>query len=116
MKLRTALSLATLFLALFTVAAWSAPTSSHPSANLRNSAPDTQSIAGKITAVDDAEFSVDVPKNQRVEPMHFLIDENTKVEGKLAVGAQASVEYRSDDGKNVAVRVAVTPVSGMASH
>ena len=43
--------------------------------------------------------------------MEFLVDDKTKVEGKLTVGAQAMVEYRSDSGKNVAVHVVVTPAS-----
>jgi hypothetical protein len=35
------------------------------------------------------------------------------VEGKLATGSHAIVEYRSNSGKNVAGRVVVTPASGM---
>jgi hypothetical protein len=45
-----------------------------------------------------------------------MVDDKTKVEGKLAVGAQATVEYRSNEGKNIAVRVIVTPASGMNSY
>lgn len=45
--------------------------------------------------------------------MRFLIDGDTKVEGKLAVGAQATVEYRSENEKNIAVRVVATPISGI---
>jgi len=45
--------------------------------------------------------------------VEFLVDDKTKVEGKLTIGAQAMVEYRSDDGKNVAVHVVVTPASGV---
>ena len=41
-----------------------------------------------------------------------LVDDKTTVEGKLAVGAKATVEYRSTDGKNIAVHVIVTPVTG----
>jgi hypothetical protein len=48
--------------------------------------------------------------------MEFLIDGNTKVEGKLEVGSQATVEYRSAEGKNVAVRVVVAPASGLKSR
>jgi hypothetical protein len=112
MRFRTALSLATLFLICFTVAAWSTP---QPSRLLVNSqpSPDNQSMAGKISSVGDAVFSVQVTKNQQVSTVEFLVDGDTKVEGKLAVGAQATVEYRSDSGKNVAVHVVVTPSSGM---
>jgi hypothetical protein len=55
-----------------------------------------------------------VAKNKDVSTVHFLVDDKTTVEGKLAVGAQASVEYRSDEGKSIAVRVIVTPASGMS--
>jgi hypothetical protein len=41
------------------------------------------------------------------------VDDKTKVEGKLTIGAQAMVEYRSDSGKNIAVHVVVTPASGI---
>lgn len=102
MRFRTALSLATLFLFCFTVAAWSSPRSSV----------DNQSISGKISSVGDASFALDVLKNQNLSKVEFLVDGNTKVEGKLAIGAQASVEYRSDSGKNIAVHVVVTPASG----
>lgn len=75
--------------------------------------PDNQSLAGKISSVGDAQFSLDVLKDKDVNTFQFLVDDHTKVEGKLAVGAQATVEYRSDAGKNIAVRVIVTPASGM---
>jgi hypothetical protein len=70
-------------------------------------------MSGKITSVGDAEFSLQVTKNQDVNTVQFMVDDKTKVEGKLAVGAQATVEYRSNEGKNIAVRVIVTPASGM---
>lgn len=44
--------------------------------------------------------------------MEFLVDDDTKVEGKLQVGSQATVEYRSRDGRNIAVHVVVKPASG----
>ena len=42
------------------------------------------------------------------------MDDKTKVEGKLAIGAQALEEYRSDSGRNSAVHVVVTPASGLS--
>jgi hypothetical protein len=55
---------------------------------------------------------MEVQKNQDVKTVQFLVDDNTKVEGKLAVGAQARVEYHSNGGKNIAVRVVVAPPQG----
>ncbi|HEX7697094.1 MAG TPA: hypothetical protein VF394_06835 [Candidatus Acidoferrum sp.] len=55
-------------------------------------------------------------KDKDVNTVQFLVDGKTQVEGKLVVGAQATVEYRSDAGKNIAVRVIVTPASGMSLY
>ena len=37
----------------------------------------------------------------------FLIDNNTTIDGKMTVGATASVIYREDNGNNLAVNVIV---------
>ena len=116
MRFRSSLCLATLFVVCFTIAAWSTPLPAQPAAGLRLLVPDNQSLSGKISSVGDAEFSVQVTKNQDVNTVQFVTDGNTKFEGKLAVGAQATVEYRSNEGKNVAVHVIVTPASGMGSR
>ena len=39
--------------------------------------------------------------------MTFLVDNNTTVDGKMTVGATASVIYREANGNNVAVNVVV---------
>jgi hypothetical protein len=115
MRFRTALCLATLFLVCFTVAAWSTP---QPARLLDYSQPlpDNQSLSGKIASVGDATFSLEVTKNQEVSTVEFMVDGDTKVEGKLATGAQVTVEYHSNSGKNVAVHVVVTPSSGMGLY
>ena len=114
MRFRTALSLATFFFVCFAIAAWTSPLPAQ--AAYLNTAPDAQSVAGKISSVGDAAFTLDVAKSQNSDSstLQFLIDGNTKVEGKLAVGAQATVEYRNDSGKYIATRVVVTPPSGMS--
>jgi hypothetical protein len=116
MRFRTSMFLITLFVACFTIAAWSTPPHSQPAADPLHPTPDTQSLAGKIASVGDAEFSVQVTKGQDVKTVQFLVDDKTKVEGKLDVGAQATVEYRSNADKNIAVHVIVTPTSGMNSY
>src|ERR1700747_2139110 len=106
MKFRTILSLATFFLACFTVAIWSQPLPAADRALGSGSRPENQSVAGKISAVGDAEFSVQVTKGGGdTQTVKFLVDDKTRVEGKLAVGAQAQVEYRSDAGTNIAIHV-----------
>ncbi|HYL84158.1 MAG TPA: DUF5666 domain-containing protein [Candidatus Angelobacter sp.] len=115
MRFRTALCLATLFLVCFTVAAWSTPVPDQ--LLLTNTAlPDNQSLSGKIAAVTDAAFSLEIVKNQEHKTIEFQVDADTKVEGKLTVGSQATVEYRSNQGQYVAVRVVVTPSSGMSAQ
>jgi hypothetical protein len=81
---------------------------------LTNPPPDTQSVSGKISSVGDAAFTLEVAKDHGADPstLQFLVDGTTKVEGKLAVGSQATVEYRSDNGKYIATHVVVTPASG----
>ena len=108
MKFRTILSLACLFTLFFTVAVWSQPLPAEITAYLP---PDGQTIAGKISAIGDASFSVDIEKDQKVSTVQFQIDGNTKVEGKLVVGAQAAVEYKSESGANVATHVVVSPAA-----
>jgi hypothetical protein len=116
MRFRTSMFLVTLFVACVTIAAWSTPVTAQPTAGPLQPTPDAQSLSGKIASVGDAEFSVQVTKDQDVNTVQFLVDDKTKVEGKLSVGAQVTVEYRSNEGKNIAVRVIVTPASGMSSY
>jgi hypothetical protein len=113
MRFRTILSLATLFLACFTLAVWAEPLPSQPISNNLNSSPDSASVAGKISSVGDASFTLDIKKSQDSQTLQFEIDGNTKVEGKLAVGAQATVEYRADGDKYIATHVVVQPSSGI---
>jgi Domain of unknown function (DUF5666) len=113
MRFRTALCITTLLLACFTVAAWSAPVPARGAAVSLALAPDNQSLSGKISSVEDAAFTLEVMKNQEVNTVQFLVDDSTKVEGQIAVGAHATVEYHSNNGKNVAVRVVVRPASGI---
>jgi len=112
MRFRTALSLVTFFVVCFAVAAWTSPLPAQAAS--MNAAPDAQSVAGKISSIGDAAFTLDVAKSQNsgTNTLQFLVDGNTKVEGKLSVGAQATVEYRNDSGKYIATRVVVTPASG----
>ncbi len=111
MRIRTILTLATLFLACFTVAAWSAPLTSQPLGQPfgKPYEPATQngSVSGKISAIGDASFSVDVKKSQDLVTLRFLIDDTTRIDGKLEVGSTATVDYRSDGGNNIALHVVV---------
>jgi len=116
MRLRTALTLATLFLVCFTISAWSIPVPNRLFPTSPTASPDNPSLSGKIASVSDAAFSLEVIKNQERKVIEFQVDGDTKVEGKLTVGSQATVEYRLNGNNNIAVRVVVTPSSGVGSY
>lgn len=107
--------MATFFLSCFTVAIWSPPLKAQALVKT-NSPAEIQTASGKIASVGDAEFALEVRQNQQQSKLQFLIDGNTKVEGKLSVGAQATVEYRSEAGKNIATHISVMPASGIRPH
>jgi hypothetical protein len=107
MRFRTILTLATVFLACFTVAVWSEPLTSQPSSRTHELATQNGSVSGKISSIGDASFSVDVKKSQDLVTLRFLIDDTTRIDGKLEVGSTATVDYRTDEGNNIAIHVVV---------
>jgi hypothetical protein len=110
-RFRTILTLAILFSASFAVAGWSEPRASQPFSCSYGPATQSGSVSGKISAVEIDSFSVDVQKSQEPVSLEFLLDANTKIDGKLKVGATVTVDYRSEDVNNIAVRVVVHPAA-----
>jgi hypothetical protein len=115
MRFRAILTLATLFMACFTAAVFAQPLPAND-VDAGKRPPENQSVSGQIASVGDAAFAVSITTKDQQKPqtVEFLVDDKTKVEGKLAIGAQALVEYRSDSGTNIAVHVVVTPASGVS--
>ena len=111
MRFRAALSLATLFVVCFTVASWATPAPGRLIPAREVPAADNPSQSGKIASIGDGAFSLEVTNGQERKTIQFLVDDDTKVEGKLKVGSQATVEYRSADGRYIAIRVVVKPAS-----
>jgi|SRR5271163_3525008 len=114
MRFRAILTLATLFMACFTAAVFAQPVPA-TDGEAGKRPPENQSVSGQIASVGDAAFAVSITTKdpqQKAQTVEFLVDDKTKVEGKLAIGAQALVEYRSDSGRNIAVHVVVTQASG----
>jgi len=65
---------------------------------------------GKITSVADRFVTIEIQIKYLATPMAviFTINSDTKIEGKLTVGATASVEYHTDpQGKIIASRITV---------
>jgi hypothetical protein len=115
MRLRSISVLGALLLFALAVAAWATPVPA-PFAPLLSLPGETHSISGKITSVSDTQIALDVLKNQKPDTIHFVIDEHTTVEGKLAVGVPAAVDYRMEGDKMIATRVIVTQASGMTAN
>ena len=67
------------------------------------------SVSGKISSIGDASFSVEVNQSQKPVTLQFSVDDTTKVEGRLEIGATATVDYRTDAGNNIDEHVVVRP-------
>jgi len=104
-----------MFFVCFTVASCATPVPDRLVPAKLFPSPDNQSQSGKIASIGDAAFSLEVMKGQERKTIEFLIDEDTKVEGKLEVGFHATLEYRPESGKNIAVHVVVAPASSLKS-
>jgi len=116
-KIRAVCTLATLFMLCFTVAVWSSPLDELDERGAAPSRmPETQSASGKIASVGEAEFTITVGKDQDKKQIEFVVDSNTKVDGQLSVGAQATVDFKLDSGKNVAIHIIVTHTSGLRAN
>ena len=93
---------------LATLSAGAFPANIHSAAPQQNMAKVNQSASGKVSAVANDGFSLDVKSGDASSTLQFVTDSKTKVTGSLTVGATASVEYRTDsDGRNIATSVVV---------
>jgi len=91
-----------------TLSAGAFPANIHSAAPQQSMAKVKQSASGKVSAVANDGFSLDVKAGDASSTLQFVTDSKTKVTGSLAVGSTASVEYRTDsDGRNIATSVVV---------
>jgi Domain of unknown function (DUF5666) len=107
MRFRTAVSLGTFFLLCFAISVWSFPIPAE--AGPLPNTPEPSSVSGKIATVKTSQFTLELNRNK----LEFVVDSNTKIEGKLTVGAHATVDYRAEGQQLVATHVAVLPASGI---
>jgi hypothetical protein len=114
MRFRTLIVVDAFVLLAVALAAWSKPVPA-PLGSLLSRPAEAHSISGKIAAVAESQISLDILKNAKPDIVHFVIDENTAVEGKLTVGAQAAVDYRVDGEKMIATRVVIIQASGVGA-
>ena len=67
-----------------------------------------QSVTGKVTQVETGgkAFSLEVNQGSDKHPMRFVVDKTTTVQGHVAAGTTASVDYQPDQsGQLVALTV-----------
>ncbi len=96
------------------------PANTHRAEEGNQATAQTQSVSGKIASVEKSSFTItlataaqsSVLQDGQAPPssaktMSFTIDQNTTIEGKMKVGANADVTYRQDNGTNVAISVHV---------
>jgi hypothetical protein len=114
MRFRTAVALAAAFMVCFAIAVWSAPSSFdfYP----QSTTPEVRTVSGRITAIGDAEFTLEVSQDQRQTKMRFVIDQSTGFDGMLSIAAKATVTFHSDSGTNNVTHITVTPSSEPDSH
>ena len=68
----------------------------------------TKSISGKILDIGDQgrSFTLDTGTGDK-QPLKFIVDKNTKVQGQVKIGTLVAVDYQAtDNGELVCVRVA----------
>jgi hypothetical protein len=74
-------------------------------------------VSGKVTNIgsDKRSFSLEVNDKGSKQVMQFVVDGNTQVQGRVAVGTDAVVQYQpTSDGKLVALSIA--PQSGQGGQ
>jgi hypothetical protein len=84
------------------------PVQSQPSPTQTQPAPAaTASASGKITAVTNSSLSLEIQQGADPQTQQFVINPETKIDGTLAIGATATVEFRIDNGSQIATRITV---------
>jgi hypothetical protein len=80
----------------------------HQSSQAGQQAAQVQSVTGKVTQVETGgkAFSMDVNQGSDKQQMRFVVDKTTTVQGHVAAGTTASVDYQPDpNGQLVALSV-----------
>ena len=101
------------FLIVAALAGFTVAISTHARPQSQNSqqdqqAPKVHSVTGKVTQVETGgkAFSMDVNQGNDKRPMRFVVDKTTTVQGHVAAGSVASVDYQPDtNGQLVALSV-----------
>ncbi len=71
----------------------------------------TQSVSGTVQSVSDTSLVLSHDSGGKAVETTFELRPDTQIEGKVEKGAKATVEYRVEEGKNIAVHVTVSASS-----
>jgi hypothetical protein len=109
MKTGIRFGLAIFAVALIGTPAWTTPTGHASLLQDQQDPAQSKTANGKVATVTDNFVTLNLKTGDGdPQTVQFSTDGNTKIEGKLAVGATALVEYHTDqDGKNMATRIVV---------
>jgi Cu/Ag efflux protein CusF len=115
------LGLSFIAVSLIAVGTWALPVSGPASkaAVPAQGSVQLQSASGQIATVSRDSFTLTTSNgasqgealaqvDSTSKTMLFVIDDNTTIDGKLTVGANADVVYRDDNGNHMAVSVTVS--------
>ena len=114
MRFRTAVTLAIYIGVCSTLTVWSIQFPAQ--ATSISKPPEASTVSGTIAAFGNADFTLELLRNQKPNKLQFAIDSNTSIEGKLTVGVRASVDYRAEGERLIATRVVVLPASGIGQE
>lgn len=115
MRLGTALSVVTLFVFCFSLAVWSTPFNAEDPIKAGTD-PELNTAAGQIVFLGDTSFALLVKHERNEIKLRFLVNGQTKFEGRPSIGSYATVEYHPAEGNNVAIHVSVLPASGIQTY
>jgi hypothetical protein len=65
-------------------------------------------VTGKITSIGNGghSFALEVTTRGDKQTMQFILDKNAKVQGKVGVGTDVTVEYQAmEGGQNLALSI-----------
>lgn len=101
--------------ALMLTPVW-AQSAATPSQPAQSPAASAQSVSGTIASVTDTSLTLNLASSSgasaqsssQASSVQFVVDSNTKIEGKPMAGASCTVEYTTDsNNRKVATRVTV---------
>ena len=64
-----------------------------------------QSVNGKVVAISKTDLTVEVQADGKSDPIDFVLDENTKMDGDIKPGMMATVDYQTKDNKKYATHI-----------